>query len=68
MPRQVKNPPSDPEPMPTLKRQKAIKPVAPTKKPSALDAWRSHLSNYRKENPTVSLKQAMQNAKQTYRK
>jgi hypothetical protein len=34
--------------------------------PTRLKAWAEHLNNVRKENPKLTLKQAMIKAKQTY--
>lgn len=36
--------------------------------PERLRAWSEHLSKFRKEHPNMSLKQAMQEAKKTYKK
>lgn len=45
--------------------------MATTKKrtmPDALKKWNAHLSAYRKANPNVSMKEAMKQAKKTYKK
>tara|TARA_B100000035_G_C20933370_1_gene524065 strand:+ start:254 stop:373 length:120 start_codon:yes stop_codon:yes gene_type:complete len=36
--------------------------------PKHLQKWQAHLSKVRKANPSLSLKQAMQKAKKTYKK
>ena len=36
--------------------------------PKALDKWRSHLDDYRKKHPELSLKEAMMKAKDSYHK
>ncbi len=36
--------------------------------PSAFDKWSNHLEAFKKANPKLSLKEAMQKAKKTYKK
>jgi hypothetical protein len=53
------------------KKETLTKPVLKkqAKKPaSGLEKWRQHLKSYRDENPDVSLKNAMINAKATYKR
>jgi hypothetical protein len=48
-----------------------IKTMATTKKrtlPDALKKWQAHLSAFRKANPNMSMKDAMKEAKKTYKK
>lgn len=36
--------------------------------PDALKKWQAHLSEFRKANPSMSMKDAMKEAKKTYKK
>ena len=50
------------------KRRSGKKRKASAKFLAAGNAWRSHLSEYRKKNPNLSLKQQMKGASKTYKK
>jgi len=65
MPKKIQTPKEEtPMEPPKLKKQKAVAP----KPASGLSAWRNHLKTYKDTHPDVSLKQAMQEAKKTYKK